>query len=74
MNAGYFTSFTVFLALNDASFCNAWLRGPEAASPVGVLTLAAYLRFWGWAYLAITLAVAALKRETNFVEPAGESG
>lgn len=26
MNAGYFTSFTVFLALNDASFCNAWLR------------------------------------------------
>ena len=22
MNTGYFASFTVFLALNDASFCN----------------------------------------------------
>lgn len=73
MNAGYFTSFTVFLALNDASFCNAWLRAPGAAAPVGVLSLAAYLKFWGWAYLAITLAVAALKRESNFRQPAGES-
>ena len=26
MNLGYFTSFTVFLALNDASFSNKWLR------------------------------------------------
>ena len=26
MNVGYFLSFTVFLALNDASFCNAYLR------------------------------------------------
>jgi hypothetical protein len=25
MNVGYFASFTVFLALNDASFCNKWL-------------------------------------------------
>lgn len=44
MNAGYFTSFTVFLALNDASFCNAWLRAAEDASPVGLLSLATYLR------------------------------
>ncbi len=26
MNIGYFTSFTVFLALNNAEFCNAHLR------------------------------------------------
>lgn len=31
MNIGYFTSFTVFLALNDASFCNRWL--PSLSRP-----------------------------------------
>lgn len=64
MNLGYFASFTVFLALNDAGFCNRYLRSHP--SPVGVLSLAAYLRAWGWAYLAITLAIAALKAERNF--------
>ena len=28
MNIGYFTSFTVFIALNDADFCNAYFRLP----------------------------------------------
>ena len=68
MNLGYFASFTVFLALNDAGFCNRYLRSHP--SPVGVLSLAAYLRAWGWAYLAITLAIAALKAERNF-QPRG---
>ena len=68
MNLGYFASFTVFLALNDAGFCNRYLRAHP--SPVGLLSLAAYLRAWGWAYLAITLAIAALKAERN-VQPRG---
>ena len=68
MNLGYFASFTVFLALNDAGFCNRYLRSHP--SPVGVLSLAAYLRAWGWAYLAITLGIAALKAERNF-QPRG---
>ena len=38
MNLGYFASFTVFLALNDAGFCNRYLRSHP--SPVGVLSLA----------------------------------
>jgi len=32
MNLGYFTSFTVFLALNDPDFCNKYLRHPHSAS------------------------------------------
>ena len=35
----------------------------HARLPAGVLTLAAYLNFWGWAYLAITAAVALLTCE-----------
>ncbi len=64
MNIGYFSSFTVFLALNDADFCNKYLRASPA--PEGHLTLAVYLRAWGWAYAAATLLIAALKREVNF--------
>lgn len=37
MNIGYFMSFTVFLALNDADFCNAWLRSGGEASTEGGL-------------------------------------
>ncbi|EFN53476.1 hypothetical protein CHLNCDRAFT_11505, partial [Chlorella variabilis] len=59
MNIGYFASFTVFLALNDPSFSNKWL--PAASAPgQGALSLSGYMRFWGWAYLAITAAVALL--------------
>lgn len=38
----------------------------------GVQKLHWLSRFWGWTYLAVTLAVAALKRETNFRMPAGD--
>ena len=68
MNLGYFASFTVFLALNDTGFCNRYLRSQPA--PEGVLSLAAYLRAWGWAYLCITLLIAVLKTERNF-QPRG---
>ena len=64
MNIGYFTSFTVFLALNDVEFCNAYLR--SSPSEDGHLTLSTYLRAWGWAYAMVTLLVAAFKREVNF--------
>lgn len=43
MNVGYFVSFTVFLALNDPSFCNAYLR--STPSEVGILTLGGYVRY-----------------------------
>lgn len=62
---GYFTSFTLFLALNDADFSNRFLRPAAAASSVGVLSLAGYFRFWGAVYAAVTVAVWLFKRESS---------
>jgi len=64
MNLGYFASFTVFLALNDAGFCNAHLRRHPA--PEGLLPLATYL--------AITLAIAYFKAERNFQQGGARPG
>jgi hypothetical protein len=64
MNIGYFASFTVFLALNDADFCNKYFR--SVPSEDGIVTLATYLRVWGWACATVTLLIAAFKREINF--------
>lgn len=66
MNIGYFTSFTVFLALNDPGFCNKYLRAAGAGSKEGLLPMGQYMRFWGAAYLIITLCVWAFKHEDNF--------
>jgi hypothetical protein len=62
MNIGYFTSFTVFLALSDAAFCDAHLR-PGGAGGGALVSLSGYMRFWGWAYLAVTLAIGLFKAE-----------
>jgi hypothetical protein len=43
MNAGYFASFTVFLALNDPSFCARWL--PHWSAP-GRGELPALIGWW----------------------------
>lgn len=63
MNLGYFTSITVFLALNDPDFCNHFLRSPAAASTVGAITLGGYLRVWAVLYVVVTVVVALFKRE-----------
>ncbi|KAG8534137.1 uncharacterized protein KY384_000981 [Bacidia gigantensis] len=61
LTAGHFLSYTVFLALNAPDFANRWFRKTPSAE--GVMTLGGYLTFWGWAYLAVTLGLAVLKRE-----------
>jgi hypothetical protein len=53
----------VFLAFNSKDFANKWFRPADAPSEVGLLTLDGYLKFWGWAYLVVTLGLAILKRE-----------
>jgi hypothetical protein len=77
MNLGYFSSFTVFLALNDASFAAKWLPGLLAAAQrppgAGLISLGGYMRFWGWAYLAITAGVALLTRERRTRVASGSS-
>ncbi|KAI9163426.1 membrane protein [Paramyrothecium foliicola] len=61
LTAGQFLSYTVFLALNAADFANKWFRA--VPSDEGLVTLGGYLSFWGWAYIAVTIGLAALKRE-----------
>ncbi|KAI9800753.1 MAG: hypothetical protein M1833_003170 [Piccolia ochrophora] len=61
LTAGQFLSFTVFLAFNTPDFVNRWFRTvPSDKIP---LTLGAYITFWGWGYLVVTIGLAILKRE-----------
>ncbi|GIL91611.1 hypothetical protein Vretifemale_19225 [Volvox reticuliferus] len=70
---GIFTSFTIFLALQDADFCNAFIRRNKLLgslfgsqpSDVGLVSLAGYLRFWGWTFVAVTVFIALFVRETE---------
>ena len=63
MNFGYFTSITIFLALNDANFCNRFLRAADSPSSDGLVSLTLYMRFWSFAYAVVTAVVWAVKRE-----------
>ena len=77
MNSGYFTSFTVFLALSNPGFCDRYVRRtlglPQSGLPL--VTLGGYVRAWGWAFAAVTVMIALFKRETErFAEPAAGGG
>lgn len=63
LTAGQFLSYTVFLAFNSKDFANKWFRSvPQEA---GLLGLGGYLKFWGWAYLLVTLGLVLLKKENK---------
>ncbi|KAF8059178.1 hypothetical protein HT031_005350 [Scenedesmus sp. PABB004] len=79
MNTGFFTSFTFFLALSNAEFCNQYVRGGPlgaalglAPSADGIVSLRGYISFWGWAFAAITVAIACLKTESDHYVTAAE--
>lgn len=76
LNIGFFTSFTLFLSFNSADFCNAWLRAPDAASNIGVLTLPVYCRWIAYLYLITTAYIAFFFREptTNDASSSGPVG
>lgn len=59
--AGYFIGFVVFLALESADFCNAYLR--DVPLPRGLVTLGDFMYIWGWIFLITTTLVWILKRE-----------
>ncbi|RYP13580.1 hypothetical protein DL767_010652 [Monosporascus sp. MG133] len=61
LTAGQFLSYTVFLAFNSKDFANRWFRTEELDT--GLVSLGGYLTFWGWAYIAITIGLALLKKE-----------
>ena len=66
LTAGQFLSYTVFLALSSPDFANKYFRA--VPQETGLFTLDGYLIFWGWAYLAVTLGLAILKREDRTKE------
>ncbi|EPQ28700.1 uncharacterized protein PFL1_04003 [Pseudozyma flocculosa PF-1] len=63
LNTGYFLSFTVFLAFNSVEFGNKYFR--SAPLDVPMLTLAGYLRFWAFGFVAVTLWLLLFKREDD---------
>ena len=63
MNAGFFLSFTVFLALNDNDFCNKYFR--RIPQETGIVTLANYMKAWGVIYAIVTLYIVLFKRERD---------
>lgn len=63
LNSGYFTAFTIFLALSSPEFCNHYLR--REARPEGILEIAPFLKFWGVISLLATLFVILFKREAK---------
>ncbi|KAF2704051.1 hypothetical protein K504DRAFT_463127 [Pleomassaria siparia CBS 279.74] len=63
LTGGQFLSYTVFLAFNSKDFANKWFRPVSAPLDTGLMTLDGYLKFWGWAYLLVTLGLAVMKKE-----------
>ena len=61
LNAGYFLSFTVFLAFNSPAFSNKYFRSEP--QEYGLVPLGGYLKFWSMMYFAITLWLVFLKKE-----------
>ncbi|KAJ4298546.1 hypothetical protein N0V88_003576 [Collariella sp. IMI 366227] len=61
LTAGQFLSYTVFLAFHSKDFANRWFRTEPLEH--GLMSLGGYLTFWGWAYIAVTIGLALMKRE-----------
>jgi MFS transporter, PAT family, solute carrier family 33 (acetyl-CoA transportor), member 1 len=61
LTAGHFLSYTVFLAFHSKDFANRYFRTEPLEH--GLMSLSGYLTFWGWAYIAVTVALGVLKRE-----------
>lgn len=57
MNTGYFSSFTIFLALSSPDFVNKYIRSAANAKPEPLITLGSYLFIWGWMFLFVTFLV-----------------
>jgi hypothetical protein len=62
LSLGYFSSFTVFLALNSEGFCKRWLRH-EAA----IMSLSSFLRITGSSFLAFTFILALFVKENDMI-------
>lgn len=62
LGVGYFATFTIFLALSDAPFCDAYLR-PVLGGAGALATLPGMMRSIGLLYIVITVLLFLLKAE-----------
>lgn len=72
MNTGYFTSYTVFLALSSKEFANKFFRTVPRED--GLVTLGGYLCFCGLVYIVVTVWVALGKKEEHSPSEFGLDG
>ena len=72
VTAGSFISSTAFLALNSPDLTNRWFR--STPQPEGLVSLQAYMTFWGWMYIAITIGIGLFKKEKKSEEAEGIVG
>lgn len=52
INSGYFSSFTIYLALSSPDFANKYIRSTPLDT--GLFLMGQYLSFWGWMFLIVT--------------------
>lgn len=71
INSGYFTSFTVFLALSSPELANRYFR--SVPRDEGLVSFPEYLRLCSFAYLAVTAFVAFFYREDKEDEDLGQN-
>ncbi|KDR08429.1 Acetyl-coenzyme A transporter 1 [Zootermopsis nevadensis] len=64
--AGYFLGYVIFVGLESAEFCNAYLR--KDPLPHGIVTLPGFLYFWGIVFLLSTTLIAVFKKEYSSTE------
>lgn len=60
---GGFFGYFVFLTLESKDFCNQYIFSEPREE--GLLKLSGFLKFWGIAFMAVTVAIAVFKRETS---------
>ncbi|XP_046678576.1 acetyl-coenzyme A transporter 1-like [Homalodisca vitripennis] len=58
---GISVGFFVFMSLESADFCNAYLRSEP--QPYGIITLSSFLNYFGWIFLTTTTLVMLFKSE-----------
>jgi PAT family acetyl-CoA transporter-like MFS transporter 1 len=76
--AGVMMAYGLLMALDSPAFCDAWVRAPlgwpRPQPPRGLVTMAGFMQFWGYFFIAATLALWVWKREAAPTGGAGGGG
>jgi len=74
LTSGFFVSFTIFLALNNADFCASYIAPWISLGESGIaITLGEFMKFSGILYLVVTVFLIFFKREEDSQGSTGET-